>query len=149
MKLATLFLLAFASPVFMETTEKSVAAEVDCYVCLGRDYESCEMGKTRCGGSCYKVVDTAHDLIAKGCTFQSTSPVDKSNWFPKPEIKLYWTMTNNGSRDHIRGTVYFCRENMCNRGSSSSSSYFFLTPLFIFIALLWRIDGRKIFLNVS
>lgn len=28
-----------------------------CYSCLGRDFESCEIGTVTCDGSCFKLID--------------------------------------------------------------------------------------------
>lgn len=117
------------------------ADDVSCYVCMGRDMESCSRGKTECAGYCYKVVDTGHDLITKGCALVSIdnpSKPEKSDWTPEPHIKLYWTDVGNGTRDHVRGHTYFCKESMCNvaaRNSVAFCSYFLIASLVVSIFL--------------
>jgi len=137
-----LSILAFVGSILVYG--QAPAATVDCHVCMGRDLESCTRGRVKCAGSCYKVVDTKHDLITKGCTLvpDDMGKTENSNWQPEPPIFLYWTNLGNGTREHVRGHGYFCKdkEKTCNQARRNSLAFtsLFFSLFYIFIAVLYR-----------
>jgi len=121
-KLIFIIFLALVSAVVGDKPLDDTSADVKCYVCMGRDSDNCVSGEAHCTGYCYKVLDGAHDLIAKGCTTEKNLPTlaEVSDWSPNPNIELYWTKTADGRRDHVRGRSYFCNTQLCNAATKSS-----------------------------
>jgi len=115
-----------------------------CYVCMDRDMNNCNRGNTTCDGFCYKVVDTTHNVIVKGCaehvqvSGDNPTNFDNPDWAPEPPIELYW-IRDNGTAKHVRGHAYFCKNEtgMCN--SSPPSLLIPLNPYYSFAFTLFLV----------
>ncbi|KAL1246259.1 PiggyBac transposable element-derived protein [Trichinella spiralis] len=92
--LSGLFLLpVFCAESSAATTTTSVSengAPFRCYTCLGRDFDNCQSGSVQCAGTCWKIIDQEHELIAKGCTAeQKEDGTEEQNL--NTRVQLPWT----------------------------------------------------------
>ena len=87
-----------------------------CYSCLGRDFLNCNWGLTCCKGSCFKLIDTKHQLIVKGCV--SKEEKDRSMTYREDlPIRLYWA-----NDERVEGEAYYCNKgDRCNAATTVSS----------------------------
>ncbi|KFD70677.1 hypothetical protein M514_10455 [Trichuris suis] len=116
------------------TKEKSrEGSTFECYTCLGRDYDNCIFGQTRCAGACWKMIDEKHELIAKGCTAEDKSDNEQESGVDT-RVKLPWSP--NGA-ETIQGAVYYCKGDWCNGADQSTQ-----TKLIAFLMILFGFVGR-------
>uniref|UniRef100_A0A914WT75 Uncharacterized protein n=1 Tax=Plectus sambesii TaxID=2011161 RepID=A0A914WT75_9BILA len=95
---------------------KDKTATLSCYTCMGRDSENCDWGNVCCKGSCFKLIDEEHDIIAKGCTNEEHEI--GSMRIQDTKVHLYWS-----KNETLKGEMYYCKgKDYCNGGSSVVSS---------------------------
>uniref|UniRef100_A0A914WEH3 Uncharacterized protein n=1 Tax=Plectus sambesii TaxID=2011161 RepID=A0A914WEH3_9BILA len=102
------------------SVDEDASATLLCHTCMGGDSEGCNGGATCCTGSCFKLIDEEHDIVARGCRNESQEDGSVSSWVTN--VKLYW-----GNNELLQGRAYYCNnENYCNRGSSLIASVILL-----------------------
>ncbi|KRZ72981.1 PiggyBac transposable element-derived protein 4 [Trichinella papuae] len=104
-----------------------------CYTCLGRDFDNCQSGSVHCAGSCWKIIDHDHELIAKGCTAQQREDgtVDQNL---NTRVQLPWTK----DLETIHGVIYYCTGDFCNGARELSIAM----PLLGFALMLSYLTGQ-------
>ncbi|KRY18114.1 hypothetical protein T12_1654 [Trichinella patagoniensis] len=103
-------------PVFCAESSAATTTSVSengapfrCYTCLGRDFDNCQSGSVQCAGTCWKIIDQEHELIAKGCTAeQKEDGTEEQNL--NTRVQLPWTK----DLETIRGVIYYCTGDFCN-----------------------------------
>lgn len=113
------------------------AANLSCYTCLGRDMNNCDWGNVCCKGSCYKLVDEEHGLIAKGCS--DALEEDGSMKRRSSAVKLYWA-----ENEAIKDEAYYCSsEQFCNGAVTQHCSLInALAVLVLSVCVLLKIDQQ-------
>ncbi|KRX26707.1 hypothetical protein T07_1227 [Trichinella nelsoni] len=134
--LSGLFLL----PVFCAESSAATTTSVSengapfrCYTCLGRDFDNCQSGSVQCAGTCWKIIDQEHELIAKGCTAeQKEDGAEEQNL--NTRVQLPWTK----DLETIQGVIYYCTGDFCNGARELSIA----VPLLGFSLMLIYLTGQ-------